>query len=139
VSPNGTTHETIIALGATTGALAVMFRLRRLAKATTFIDTSCNAIARGTMTTVGTTHDFRFGLLLAATVMVAMWPRPSAAYTPEQQQACSPDAMRLCSAFIPDVDMITACMVRNRAQLSPPCRVFFSDSEERRRRRARPD
>ncbi|TAI62154.1 hypothetical protein [Bradyrhizobium sp. Leo170] len=70
--------------------------------------------------------------------MVAMLPRPGAAYTPEQQQACSPDAMRLCSAFIPDVDMITACMARNKAQLSPPCRVFFSsDSEERRERRRR--
>jgi hypothetical protein len=99
---------------------------------------------RGTMTIVDSTY-FRFGLLLAAMVMVAMWPRSSAAYTPEQQQACSPDAMRLCGAFIPDVDMITACMVRNKAQLSPPCRVFFvgPDPEERRerreRRRARPE
>ncbi|WP_051334772.1 hypothetical protein [Bradyrhizobium sp. Ai1a-2] len=96
------------------------------------------------MTIVGSTY-FRFGLLLAATVFVAMWPRPGAAYTPEQQQACSPDAMRLCGAFIPDVDMITACMVRNKAQLSPPCRVFFgADPEEERRarrerRRARPE
>jgi hypothetical protein len=95
------------------------------------------------MTIVGSTY-CRFGLLLAATVIVATWPRPGAAYTPEQQQACSPDAMRLCSAFIPDVDMITACMVRNKAQLSPPCRVFFGpDPEEERRarrerRRARP-
>jgi hypothetical protein len=90
------------------------------------------------MTIVGTTHDFKFGLLLAATMMVAMWPRPGAAYSPEQQQACSPDAMRLCSAFIPDVDMITACMIRNKAQLSPPCRVFFGpDPAERRARRER--
>jgi hypothetical protein len=117
-----------------------MFHLRRLAKATTFTDTSCNAMARGPMTIVGTTHYFKLGLLLAATVTVAMWPRPSAAYTPEQQQACSPDAMRLCSAFIPDVDMITACMARNKAQLSPPCRVFFGpEPEERRRRRAKPE
>ena len=92
------------------------------------------------MTIVGTTSYFRFGLLLAATLIVAMWPRPSAAYTPEQQQACSPDAMRLCGAFIPDVDLITACMVRNKTQLSPPCRVFFGpESERRERRRARPE
>ena len=47
--------------------------------------------------------------------------------TPEQQQACQPDAMRLCSEFIPDVPKITACMVKNRAQLSAPCRVFFTE------------
>jgi hypothetical protein len=47
------------------------------------------------------------------------------AYTPEQQEACTPDAFRLCSAEIPDVDRITACMIRNKAQLSPQCRAFF--------------
>jgi hypothetical protein len=46
--------------------------------------------------------------------------------TPEQQQACQPDAMRLCSEFIPDVDRITACMVKNRIRLSPPCRAVFT-------------
>jgi hypothetical protein len=118
-------------------ASAVMFPSPWLAKPTAFTDYFPTATARGTMTIVGTTH-FRFGLLLAATVMVAVWPRPSAAYTPEQQQACSPDAMRLCSAFIPDVDMITACMIRNKTQLSPPCRAFFGpDPAERRRERRR--
>lgn len=76
------------------------------------------------MTIVGSTN-FKFGLLLAAMLTASMWPKAGAAYTPEQQQACSPDAMRLCSAFIPDVDRITACMVQNRSQLSPPCRAFF--------------
>jgi hypothetical protein len=33
--------------------------------------------------------------------------------------------MRLCSSEIPDVDRITACMIRLRDQLSPQCRVFF--------------
>ncbi|HEV3371743.1 MAG TPA: hypothetical protein VG145_04285 [Xanthobacteraceae bacterium] len=45
--------------------------------------------------------------------------------TPEQQQACQPDAMRLCSEFVPDVDRITACMIKNRIRLSPPCRAVF--------------
>jgi hypothetical protein len=52
------------------------------------------------------------------------------AYTAEQQQACSPDAFRLCSSEIPDVDRITACMIRNRAQLSPQCRAFFRSGPE---------
>jgi hypothetical protein len=45
--------------------------------------------------------------------------------TPEQRQACQPDAMRLCGEFVPDVERITACMVKNRIRLSAPCRVYF--------------
>jgi hypothetical protein len=38
------------------------------------------------------------------------------------RQACTPDAMRLCADFIPDVPKITACMTAKRAQLSQECR-----------------
>ena len=68
--------------------------------------------------------------MLATAFSIAMWPTASRAYTPEQQQACSGDAMRLCSAFIPDVDRITTCMIENKSQLSPPCRVFFRPDPE---------
>jgi hypothetical protein len=71
-----------------------------------------------------------FGLLLAAALSLAMLPTASEAYTPEQQQACSDDAFRLCSAEIPDVDRVTVCMVRNKSQLSPGCRVFFRSEPE---------
>jgi hypothetical protein len=54
------------------------------------------------------------------------------AYTPEQQQACTPDAFRLCGDAIPDVDRVTVCMIRNKAQLSPACRVFFRAPEPER-------
>lgn len=47
------------------------------------------------------------------------------AYTPEQQQACTDDAMRLCGAYVPDVDRITACMIQNKSQLTPRCAVYF--------------
>lgn len=47
------------------------------------------------------------------------------AYTQDQQDACTPDAMRLCSAFIPDVDRITVCMSQNRTQLTPRCAAYF--------------
>jgi hypothetical protein len=46
--------------------------------------------------------------------------------TPEQQAACQPDALRLCGDFVPDVDRITACMIKNRMRLSPPCRAVFT-------------
>ena len=70
---------------------------------------------------------FQFGLMLATALSVSMLPTVGRAYTPEEQQACSDDAFRLCSADIPDVDRVTVCMVRNKAQLSPGCRVYFRD------------
>lgn len=68
---------------------------------------------------------FQFGLMLATVLSVSMWPAAGEAYTPEQQQACSGDAMRICGAYVPDVDRITACMIQNKSQLSPGCRVYF--------------
>jgi hypothetical protein len=67
-----------------------------------------------------------FGLALAVLVQ----PGVSLAYTPEQQQACTPDAMRLCGEFVPNVDAITACMIQKRAQLSPQCGAFFRRGPE---------
>jgi hypothetical protein len=70
--------------------------------------------------------NFRFELLLLATALaVSMWSAAGHAYTPEQEQACTGDAFRLCSAEIPDVDRVTACMVARQSQLSPPCRAYF--------------
>jgi hypothetical protein len=68
---------------------------------------------------------FQFGLMLATALSVSMWPGAGHAYSPEQQQACTPDAMRLCGAYIPDVDRITVCMIQNKSQLSPGCRAHF--------------
>lgn len=46
--------------------------------------------------------------------------------TPEQQQACQPDVMRLCGNFIPDVDRIVQCLKYNEPNLNPACHdVFF--------------
>jgi hypothetical protein len=74
---------------------------------------------------IGQAAGFQFGLLLATALSMAMLPSESKAYTPEQQQACSDDAFRLCGPAIPDVDRVTACMVSKKEQLSPGCRVFF--------------
>jgi hypothetical protein len=46
--------------------------------------------------------------------------------TPEARQACTPDAMRLCSDFIPDVAKVTRCMMAKRAQLSRECRMAMA-------------
>jgi hypothetical protein len=74
-------------------------------------------------------RNLQFALMLATTLPVSLWPAASEAYTPEQQQACSDDAFRLCSSDIPDVDRVTACMIRKQDQLTPGCRVYFKPSE----------
>lgn len=67
---------------------------------------------------------------LSLALAVLALPRAGFAYTQEEQQACSPDAMRLCGEFVPNVDAITACMIKKKAQLSPQCRVFFRPGPE---------
>ena len=68
---------------------------------------------------------FQFGLMLATALAVSTLPAAGQGYSQEQQQACTPDAMRLCGAYIPDVDRITVCMIQNKSQLSPECRAHF--------------
>jgi hypothetical protein len=68
------------------------------------------------------------GLQLIAGVALcwALSPSASQAFTQEdQRRLCTPDVFRLCSAEIPDVERITACMRRNRANLSESCRSVF--------------
>jgi hypothetical protein len=72
---------------------------------------------------------FRLTVMLATAFPVAILSTAGHAYTPEQQQACSNDAFRLCNAEIPDVDRVTVCMIRNKSQLSPECRVYFGPAE----------
>ena len=43
-----------------------------------------------------------------------------------QKEACTPDAFRLCGAYIPDSDRVAACMQANVANLSPRARRSFS-------------
>jgi hypothetical protein len=73
---------------------------------------------------------FQFGLALAIPLFASSIPTPATAYTPEQQQACTPDAMRLCGEYVPDVERITACMIARKSQLSPECRQFFRPGPE---------
>ncbi len=58
-----------------------------------------------------------FGLTVFATA--------SHAYSSEQRAACTPDAFRLCSSEIPNIPGITACMRRQKSQLSPACKAVF--------------
>jgi hypothetical protein len=62
---------------------------------------------------------------MVATALMLALPTASQAYTVEQEQVCSGDAMRLCFSEIPNVERITACMERQRESLSEGCRAVF--------------
>jgi hypothetical protein len=72
----------------------------------------------------------RNAAVLAGGILVLGLSGADAQYrgTPEAQQACTPDVMRLCNAEIPDVERITACLQRNRMNLSPACKPVFGVS-----------
>jgi hypothetical protein len=52
--------------------------------------------------------------------------------SPEARQACTPDAMRLCSEFTSDVSQTTKCMMAKRGQLSAACRIAMAHGTSRR-------
>jgi hypothetical protein len=45
--------------------------------------------------------------------------------TPEQRRACTPDVYRLCAGEIPNARAITACLRRQKSNLSPTCAAVF--------------
>jgi hypothetical protein len=42
--------------------------------------------------------------------------------TPAEQAACRPDSQRYCRDDIPDTFRVLACLQKNRATISGPCR-----------------
>ena len=75
------------------------------------------------------------GLVLAFAVSVsALSTSQSFAFSSEEQQMCTGDAFRLCSSEIPNIPRITACMMKQRANLSSGCRaVMDRDLKEARK------
>ena len=69
----------------------------------------------------------RRNVLILAVVapLSAMASTAGFAYTAEAQQMCTSDAFRLCSSEIPNIPKITACMIKHRSDLSPPCRAVM--------------
>jgi hypothetical protein len=58
--------------------------------------------------------------------------------TDREREACTPDVFRLCGAYIPDVDRITACLRGSGPQLSRPCYDVFFPPREIQQQEARP-
>jgi hypothetical protein len=66
------------------------------------------------------------GLIVAFAVSIsAISSTSSFAFSAEAQQMCTGDAFRLCSSEIPNIPKITACMFKNRANLSAGCRTVM--------------
>jgi hypothetical protein len=65
-------------------------------------------------------------LSAVAFIVTIMAPLPAIAYTQEDANACTPDAMRLCQNAIPDASRVTLCLVQNKRQLSPACTIVFN-------------
>ena len=80
---------------------------------------SRTAVCRGTI---------MFNITVALSLLVALattgFARAEIAI-PEQKKACTPDVYRLCAGEIPNVRAITACLRRQRANLSDACRAVF--------------
>ena len=60
-----------------------------------------------------------------AFIIMITAPLPAIAYTQEDADACTPDAMRLCQQAIPDESRVALCLVENKRQLSPACAMVF--------------
>ena len=77
--------------------------------------------------------------LLFAVAATALSVTPGPAFSSDAQQMCTGDAMRLCGHEIPNVQRITACMHKLRAQVSPGCRAVMEREKVTRRRAAATD
>ena len=67
----------------------------------------------------------KIGFVIAFAVSVVSMSTSSYAYTAEQQRLCMNDAFKFCSSDIPNIAKVTACMQKNKAQLSPQCLSAF--------------
>jgi hypothetical protein len=78
------------------------------------------------MTTFRTQTIRQAGLILAFAASVsALSSTASFAFSAEAQQMCTGDAFRLCSSEIPNIPKITACMMKQRSNLSAGCRIVM--------------
>jgi hypothetical protein len=62
-------------------------------------------------------------LALPAGILLGSLGTASAQGSDAAREACTPDALRLCSEFIPDEGRVKSCMLSRRSQLSEACRL----------------
>jgi hypothetical protein len=63
---------------------------------------------------------------VAFVIIMITAPLPAIAYTQEDADTCTPDAIRLCVNAIPDVSRVALCLADNKQQLSSACAAVFN-------------
>jgi hypothetical protein len=69
-------------------------------------------------------------LVLTVALISSLYASQSFAFTAEQARMCKGDAMRLCSADMPNVSAITACMYKHKDELSAGCLATFNQAQK---------
>jgi hypothetical protein len=67
-----------------------------------------------------------FKLSTIACIAMIAAPLPAVAYTQADADACTPDAMNLCQAAIPDEGRVKDCLTQKKRQLSPACAAVMN-------------
>ncbi len=67
----------------------------------------------------------KIGFVVTFALSVFSMSTASYAYTAEEERLCMGDAFKFCSSEIPNIDKVTICMQKNKAQLSPGCRALM--------------
>ncbi|WP_049768167.1 hypothetical protein [Methylocella silvestris] len=57
--------------------------------------------------------------------------------TAEEREACTPDALSICSSAIPDPTKVKECLVQHVSELSPGCKEVFEQRGKAESERAR--
>jgi hypothetical protein len=84
--------------------------------------------AHMTATRISTIRKIGLTLGLALSISTAA-TLSSFAFSSKARQMCTGDAFRLCSSEIPNIARITACMRRNKANVSPGCRAVMDQED----------
>ncbi|HEX2365702.1 MAG TPA: hypothetical protein VHJ00_11835 [Bradyrhizobium sp.] len=78
---------------------------------------------------VGSPASHRLAAVLGLALVLASAGSASAFQgTAEQRRACTPDVYRLCAGEIPNVRAITACLQRQKGNLSQACRAAMDQN-----------
>jgi len=81
-------------------------------------------------------HTLRLSAALSVAISLGLGAGAARAQGTDQQRSdCEADAFRLCSAVIPNIPAIEACLESKVSDLSPACRTEFEPAKKTRMRR----
>lgn len=64
--------------------------------------------------------------IAVAFMLTVVAPLPAVAYTQEDIEACTPDAIRLCQQAFPSQAGVVRCLAKNKRQLNAACTLAFN-------------